>query len=142
MNVLHKNSLSTISRIRENANRFIIEKLAESGFDKLAPSHGDILAVLYNSKDVTMKNIADRIHRTKPTVTVLTDKLEKLGFVSRDKSENDSRITYIRLTPLGESFKSEFERISIQLNEMLYKNFSKDEIETLNNLLEKMAKNT
>lgn len=141
MNKQFKNSLSIISRIRENANHFIIKKLAEVGFENLAPSHGDILAVLYNSNDVTMKSIADRIHRTKPTVTVLIDKLEKQGFVYRDKSEEDSRITYIRLTDLGDSFKPVFERISAELNEMLYKDFTEDEIETLNFLLNKMEKN-
>lgn len=142
MNNKYKNSLSVISRIRENANSFIIERLAKSGMNGLAPSHGDILAVLYKCDDVTMKEISEKIHRTKATVTVLIDKLEKLGIVMREKSLTDSRITYIRLTQSGESFKQDFEKISNKLNEMLYKNFSNEEAEILYKLLKKMEENT
>ena len=72
-----KKTLSLISRIHEKGNRFIIEQLNENGIEGLAPSHGDILAfLLYNGKS-TMKEIANKIHRTKPTVTILIDKLEK-----------------------------------------------------------------
>ena len=84
-----------------------------------------------------MKDIADKIHRTKPTVTVLVDKLEKLDLVKRDKSSEDNRITYIVLTEKGESFRALFEKISKELNTMLYKNLSEEEAETLEKLLEK-----
>ena len=36
-----------ISKIREKANKFILADLAQHGITKLAPSHGDILACLY-----------------------------------------------------------------------------------------------
>ena len=77
-----KKSLALISRIHEKGNRFITEQLKKNGIDGLVPSHGDILAVLYKYQKSTMKDIADRIHRTKPTVTVLVDKLEKLDVKS------------------------------------------------------------
>lgn len=64
-----------ISKIREKANKFILADLAQHGITKLAPSHGDILACLYQRERVTMKEISDSIHRTKPTVTVLVNKL-------------------------------------------------------------------
>ena len=133
-----KKSLALISRIHEKGNRFITEQLKKNGIEGLVPSHGDILAVLYKYQKSTMKDIADRIHRTKPTVTVLVDKLEKLDLVKRDKSSEDNRITYIVLTEKGESFRALFEKISKELNTMLYKNLSEEEAETLEKLLEKM----
>ena len=133
-----KKTLSLISRIHEKGNRFIIEQLNANGVKELVPSHGDILAILYHHKKLTMKDIAEKIHRTKPTVTVLIDKLEKLGFVKREKSTEDSRVTYILLTEKSEKFKPLFEKISKDLNKMLYKNLSQNEAELLDNLLEKM----
>lgn len=133
-----KQTLSLISRIKEKGNRFIIEQLKANGIEELVPSHGDILAVLFKYEKSTMKDIADKIHRTKPTVTVLVDKLEKLGFVKREKSNEDSRITYIVLTETGKGFKALFENISEELNNILYKNLTDEEAEMLDKLLKKM----
>lgn len=132
-------ALSLISKIHEKGNRFIIEQLEQSGAGGLVPSHGDILAVLYSSGASTMKEIANRIHRTKPTVTVLVDKLEKMGYLKREKSEEDSRKTLISLTRKGEQFKPVFEDISVKLNKMLYKNLKPEEAVKLDRILKKMV---
>lgn len=133
-----KNLLSIISKIHEKGNRFIIEQINTNGNEGLVTSHGDILACLYQGNKMTMKDIAERINKTKATVTVLVDKLEKNGYVKREKSTEDSRNTYISLTKKGEDFKPVFEKISKELNELLYKNLSKDEAQILDILLQKM----
>ena len=132
--------LSLISKIHEKGNRFIIEELKNNGAEGLVPSHGDILVCLYKNGKMTMKEIANCIHRTKPTVTVLVDKLEKLGYLKREASDEDSRSTNIVLTQKGEDFQATFEKISKNLNEMLYKNLSDKEIEILEELLKKIIK--
>ena len=133
-----RNLLSLISTIHEKGNRFIIEELKSNGADGLVPSHGDILVCLYQNDKMTMKEIADKINRTRPTVTVLVDKLEKLGYIKREISQEDSRYTYIVLTKKGQDFKPVFEKISEDLNNMLYKNLSEDESDILENLLQKI----
>lgn len=132
--------LSLISKIHEKGNRFIIEELKNNGAEGLVPSHGDILVCLYKNGKMTMKDIANCIHRTKPTVTVLVDKLEKLGYLKREASDEDSRSTNIVLTQKGKDFQATFEKISKNLNEMLYKNLSDKEIEILEELLKKIIK--
>ena len=132
--------LSLISKIHEKGNRFIIEELKNNGAEGLAPSHGDILVCLYKNSKMTMKDIANCIHRTKPTVTVLVDKLEKLGYLMRELSDKDNRCTYIVLTQKGEDFKVIFEKISEELNKMLYKNLSPEESELIEKLLRKVIK--
>lgn len=102
--------LFLISKIHEKGNRFIIEELKNNGAEGLVPSHGDILVCLYKNSRMTMKDIANCIHRTKPTVTVLVDKLEKLGYLKREASDKDSRSTNIVLTQKGEDFKTTFKK--------------------------------
>lgn len=130
--------LTLISKIHEKGNRFIIEELKKNGAVGLVPSHGDILVCLYQNDKMTMKEIAEKIHRTRPTVTVLIDKLEKLGYLKREISQNDNRYTYITLTKKGQDFKPVFEKISEDLNNMLYKNLSEEESDILENLLKKV----
>lgn len=132
--------LSLISKIHEKGSRFIIEELKNNGAEGLVPSHGDILVCLYKNSKMTMKDIANCIHRTKPTVTVLVDKLEKLGYLKREASNEDSRSTNIVLTQKGEDFQTTFEKISKNLNEMLYKNLSPEESELMEKLLRKVLK--
>ncbi len=133
-----KKLLSLISKIHEKGNRFIVEELKRNGIEGLVPSHGDILVCLYEQNKMTMKDISDKIHRTRPTVTVLADKLEKLGYVKREASKEDNRYTYIVLTKKGLDFKPVFEKISNDLNDMLYKNLSDSEADTLEKLLKKI----
>ena len=135
-----KEMLSLVSKIHEQGNRFIIKELKNNGAEGLAPSHGDILVCLYKNGKMTMKDIANCIHRTKPTVTVLVDKLEKLGYLKREASVEDSRSTNIVLTQKGEDFKVIFEKISKELNKMLYKNLSPEESELIEKLLKKILK--
>lgn len=133
-----RNLLALVSKIHEKGNRFIIEQLKKNGADGLVPSHGDILVCLYGQDKMTMKDIADKIHRTRPTVTVLVDKLEKLGYIKREISQEDSRYTYIILTKKGQDFKPIFEKISEDLNNLLYKNLTEQESNILDNLLQKI----
>ena len=119
-----RNLLSLISTIHEKGNRFIIEELKSNGADGLVPSHGDILVCLYQNDKMTMKEIADKIN--------------KLGYIKREISQEDSRYTYIVLTKKGQDFKPVFEKISEDLNNMLYKNLSEDESDILENLLQKI----
>lgn len=133
-----RNLLALASKIHEKGNRFIIEQLKKNGANGLVPSHGDILICLYEQDKMTMKDIADKIHRTRPTVTVLVDKLEKLGYIKREVSEKDNRYTYIYLTKKGQEFKPVFEQISNDLTDMLYKNLSEKEADILEELLKRI----
>lgn len=132
------NLLSLISKIHEKGNRFIISELRKNGAEGLVPSHGDILFCLYKYEKMTMKDVADCIHRTRPTVTVLVNKLEKLGYVRRELSPEDSRYTYIILTEVGKNFKPVFEKISRDLDSMLNKNLLDDELKFLLKILSKI----
>ncbi|OGX61622.1 MAG: transcriptional regulator, partial [Paenibacillus sp. RIFOXYA1_FULL_44_5] len=76
------------------------------------------------------------INRTQPTVTVLVDKLELLGYVTRYKTEEDRRVTVIRLTDKGRELEPIFHKVSKQLNEVLYGDLMEDQKKQLEFLLE------
>ena len=48
-----------------------------------------------------MRDIADTIHRTKPTVTVLVAKLVDSGLVKKEHSPTDARVSYVELPDKG-----------------------------------------
>jgi DNA-binding MarR family transcriptional regulator len=130
-----------ISKIREKANKFILADLTQHGITNLAPSHGDILACLYQRERVTMKEIADAIRRTKPTVTVLVNKLAELGLVQKLQAVEDSRVVYVELTEQGKALQKLFEKISADLAQKVFQNMDKEEIKKLEISLQKVLDN-
>ncbi|QIR76604.1 MarR family winged helix-turn-helix transcriptional regulator [Sulfurospirillum diekertiae] len=129
------------SRLAEKANKFIIAELKKYELSDIAPSHGDILSLLFDGNAYEMGEIAKRIHRTKPTVTVLIEKLEKSGYVERIKSDDDALFTRVSLTAKGFELKPLFETISERLNQCAYQGLTEAEAMLLEVLLEKAVVN-
>jgi DNA-binding MarR family transcriptional regulator len=130
------NAIALISRIREKANRLIVSELEDHGIKGIVPSHGDILNVLFLEKRCTMNELARKIHRTKPNVTVLIEKLVEYGYVQKEKSAEDNRVTYITLTDKGENLRPVFLSISTKLNKTVYGRLSPDEAEAFEQTLQ------
>jgi Transcriptional regulators len=132
------NAIALISRIREKANRLIVSELEANGIVGIVPSHGDIVQILFEGEKFTMKDIAEKIHRTKPTVTVLIDKLVDCGYVVKEKNSTDKRETYIRLTENGLKLRPFFEAISKKLNDIVYSGLDNSEAEKFEMILLKI----
>lgn len=135
------NAVYLISKIRIKANRYIVESLVAEGIEGIVPSHGDIMIHLFENKNYTMQELAKKINRTKPTLTTLVNKLVNYGYVTKEKSKNDNRVTYIKLTPLGIALKPVFKSISQNLNDIAYKDLSDEEAIFLENILNKVNDN-
>ena len=131
-----------ISRTKANMIKFIENKLSENKLDDLIPTHGNILTALYESDEkLTMKDIANKIGKDKSTVTSLINKLESLGYIKKEKSMEDKRITYINLTEKARSIEDRFNFISSQVKDTAYNNFTDEEKEVFLRLLRKLNSN-
>lgn len=133
-----KNAISLISRIRDEANKLIMSELEKHDVTEIVPSHGGIFLALYRFERLTMKELSEAIHRTKPTVTVLVNKLVSLGFVQKQKDVNDNRVTYISLTKKGKALEGVFQEVSSTLNEVVYGGLSSEEQIQLETILNKV----
>ncbi|WP_353051278.1 MarR family winged helix-turn-helix transcriptional regulator [Fictibacillus enclensis] len=129
---------SMVGKIRDAVNNLILSELNKHGVNGIAPSHGDILVSLYEKNGLSVKELAEKIHRTQPTVTVLVDKLQKLDYVQRIKSWEDSRVTLINLTERGIELEPIFREISKKLNTVIYGGLTDTEKEELEHFLEKI----
>ena len=131
-----------ISKTKKKMTEFIERELKEKELDDLVPSYGNILTVLYdNDGKLNMKEIGELIGKDKSTITVLINKLSKLGYVKKEKCQEDRRVTYIVLTEKGKSIEGKFNDISKKVYLTAYKNFSKEEKDIFLKLLKKMNNN-
>lgn len=121
------NSIKLISMIRGEVNDFILRELKKLGLDNIAPSHGDIFYTLFKHKELTKKEIANKINKDPSTITTLVKKLKKYGFLDERKNPEDRRYTIIFLTDKGKDLRIKFEEISKKLYQIEYEGFTKDE---------------
>ena len=99
----NKSIVSQAAKLTEKANALIVSELKKRGIIGIAPSHGDILVLLFGGKSLPMAQIAEAIHKTKATVSVLVDKLEAAGYARRSQSEDDARVFLVSFTEKGEA---------------------------------------
>src|SRR5256884_3173270 len=55
-----------------------------------------------HSEQSTVTELADRLQLAQSTVTELVRRAEEIGLVERERSPDDGRIAFLRLTPEGE----------------------------------------
>jgi DNA-binding MarR family transcriptional regulator len=140
---------SLIAEIHTDATNYLDEQLKLHGLSEITASHGFILFILSQNIDETtgdfipmaMKNISRKIYKDKSTTTVLIRKLENLGYVTRNKKDEDSRFSYISLTNKGLTFSNNLKKISSELSEKFYAGFSEEEKKTVVSLLKKIQSN-
>ena len=130
------------ARIHEASQKWLTKELETVGLKMLAPSHGDVLAYLFGHKEATMHELSDFAHRTRPTMTVLVDKMVELGLVARRKSTTDTRSQIVSLTAKGEALRPGFEDISKRFVAMLYDGVSERDAAKVEKTLSKILSNT
>lgn len=131
-----------VSRTKANMIKFIENRLKKNKLDDLIPTHGNVLTALYESnKKLTMTDISKKISKDKSTVTPLINKLLELGYIKKEKSKDDKRVTYISLTDKARDIEDTFNSISSEVRETAYKNFTQEEKEEFFRLLKKLNTN-
>ena len=104
----------------------------------LTPSQYNILRILRGEgAPLPMLEIANRTVTIVPGITGLIDRLEKSGFVVRERCQSDRRVIYVALTEKGQETLAELDQPLQQLHKKLLGHFTKDELKELIRLLEK-----
>ena len=133
---------------------FVTQMLLKKGFEKidtylkefgLVRTHASILYTLLYSHELTMSDLSKRLYVTKPNITLLVDKLEKLNLVERVNTSEDRRIFLIRLSEKGNVFIQEHTDRLVESYMDTFKNLDekemklfKESIATLKSLMLKL----
>lgn len=98
-----------------------------------------VMMVLWENKKSTVNEIGERLSLDSGTLTPLLKRLEKKGFVERQRSEKDERVVEISLTHCGSNLKKAAEKIPEQLIDIMKVN--QEDLETLKHLIHKVLRN-
>jgi DNA-binding MarR family transcriptional regulator len=118
-----------ISKIHQLSGRIFDRKLREYHFDQFNPAQGRIMFVLWQKDRIPIRELAKQTALEKSTLTSMLDRLEQNGFLKRVPSLDDRRQMLIELTPVSISLRSDYERVSAEMNALFYLGFSETEID-------------
>jgi DNA-binding MarR family transcriptional regulator len=74
---------------------------------QLSPSHHRVLRSLVQGSPLPMKELAEQLGLTPPSVTALTRRLVETGLVARRPHAADSRVALLELTAAGHALHDE-----------------------------------
>lgn len=100
-----------------------------------------ILYHLWKEDGLNQQQLCDKTFRDKPSITRLIHNLEKLGLVERKASKTDKRVNYIFLSNTAKDLQNQTIEIANQTMDEALVGISKDEIETVKNVLQKVYDN-
>lgn len=100
------------------------------------------MQVIVKMKNPTLTGLARELNLTKPTVTVLVDRLAEKGYVTRVRSDEDRRVMYLHIARKGTRFNNMLENVREIMAEKIISGLARKEVEILNELLLKIVKNS
>lgn len=78
-----------------------------------------VLMVLWESDEMPVNDIAKKLILNTNTITPLLKRMESLGLVTRERSQEDERRVFIKLTDKGRNMQESAAKIPIELGEGL-----------------------
>jgi DNA-binding MarR family transcriptional regulator len=90
---------------------------------------------------IAINELAKKTQLGKSTLTSMLDRLEKMGYIKRQRSRKDRRKILIRRTEKDKALEGKYVEVSQQMTELYYKGFSKSEIERFENYLSRILNN-
>jgi len=115
------------------------EVYEEINFNQIKGIRFKYLKEIYRRKEITLTELAEHFHISKPTVNEVINKFMENGIVMKRKCENDKRISYIYLTEVGKTLATTNMLESQRAVDKIYETFSVNEIEQLVELFDKIG---
>ena len=130
-----------ISQIKLTQRRVFQKLLQNCGVEDFNGPQGNILYVLWQKDQVPIVEIAEKTGLAKNTLTVMLERMEESGLIFRKQSAGDRRKSLICLTEKARGFEQDYNRVSQQMNELFFQDFSPKEVEEVEKYLDRIMKN-
>ena len=130
----------TIIYLSDLIEKILEETIAMSDFEDLTQQQLHYLKVLVKMKNPTLTELARELSLTKPTVTVLVDKLTEKGYIKRVHSDADRRVMHLHIDKKGAKVNALREIAHQKMAEKIRSGLSETETAILTELLRKILK--
>lgn len=128
-------SIRLLAECLQGFERYSGESVRQYG---LTHAQFDIIATLGNTSGMSYKELGERTLITKGTLTGVIERLEQKGLVLRERSLEDKRSWFLRLTGSGEAvFRDVFPKV-VEHGKQLFDGFSEADFDEVDGALRKL----
>lgn len=99
------------------------------------------LRQLWREDGITQRELSERVGMREPTTVVALKGLEKAGFITRKKTLDDRRKTFIYLTPHAKALELVLAPMNAEVHEVATRGMSDKEVEVLQGLMRRVIDN-
>ncbi len=129
-----------LSRVHHLSGRLLSKKLREHNVE-INPSQGKIMFVLWQEDGISISELARQTSLGKSTLTSMLDRLEKMGYLRRVRSNQDRREILIERTEKDMSWQEVYVQVSQEMAGIYYAGFSDNDIEQFEDYLRRILQN-
>jgi DNA-binding MarR family transcriptional regulator len=99
-----------------------------------------VVKLLEQIGDLSLSELSERIRAQNSTVTGIIDRMEREGLVTRERSREDRRVVYIKLTPKGRKLAEEIPVEPMVVFKGALESLTAQEVKDLMRILTKIMK--
>ncbi|TCK97721.1 DNA-binding MarR family transcriptional regulator [Natranaerovirga hydrolytica] len=135
---------------REDSLNFLLTKVIKLRRKKLHtllseidmhPGQHAILYLLWEEDGQTQKALCTKVMIKPSSTTVVLQRMEKNGLVTREMDLEDKRISRVYLTDKGKAIKPMVDQTLKTMEEKCYKDFNEKDLEAFKSFLKRIEKN-
>ena len=129
-----------MAKIRQVGGR-ISERILKQHNIEINSAQGRIMFALWQKDGISINELAKKTQLKKSTLTSMLDRLERMGYIRRQRSKEDRRKILIKRTEKDRTMEKKYVEVSEEMTRLFYNGFSRSQIDRFENDLEQILDN-
>lgn len=130
-----------ITQIKQIGGRVFDKILQKENINEFNGAQGKILYVLWQQDHISIIELSRQTGLANTTLTSMLDRMEAAGLLQRLSDPQDRRKNLIALTEKAACLKESYDKVSVEMNEVYFKDFSREEIAAFEGYLRRVLDN-
>ena len=130
-----------ITQIKQIGGRVFDKILQKENIKEFNGAQGKILYVLWQHDHISIIELSRLTGLANTTLTSMLDRMDESGLLRRLPDPQDRRKNLIALTKKAEQLKESYDKVSLEMHEIYFKNFSPEEIMAFETYLRRVLEN-
>lgn len=130
-----------ITQIKQIGGRVFDKILQKENIKEFNGAQGKILYVLWQQDHISIIELSRQTGLANTTLTSMLDRMEAAGLLRRLPDPKDRRKNLIALTEKAAHLRESYDKVSMEMHEVYFKNFSTGEILAFEGYLRRVLDN-
>jgi len=131
----------TVHKLSRLLSDYIRHQMELEGINDIHPSSEVVLLPLLSKEGQTLSDLARELHMKAPTITVIANRLEEMGWIRRRRGTHDRRQVHLFLTPEGREKANQLAGIHRKACQAMAANLNRESLSMTTNTLDQIISN-